>query len=96
MANKIKSKSRQAHFKGHQYFLRCGGTSLRLNGGSCLFIYRKCRHGSVTFYECVCVCGHTLAQNFFFNFDFTLNILSGYLEVFRQISIRINEKWDIM
>ena len=72
----------------------------KLNGGSCLFIYRKCRHSSVTLYMsvcvCVCVCGHTPAQNCFFYFDFTLNILSGYLEVFRQISIRINEKWDIM
>ena len=51
-------------------------------------------------YECVCVCvcvcvDTHLHRDFFFYFDFTLSILSGYLEVFRQISIRINEKWDI-
>ena len=50
---------------------------------------------SNTLYERVCVWTHTCTEFFFF-FDFTLHILSGYLEVFRQISIRINEKWDIM
>ena len=92
MVNKIKSKSRQAHFKWHQHFLRCGGTSLRLNGGSCLFIYRKCRHSSGTLWVCVCVCVDThLHRDFFFYFDFTLSILSGYLELMKS---GILHRWE--